>query len=85
MSDITALVPSDSHKSFYGKAHVISEDGKLMCKSYETIVAEYEKESDTITINGYYSPTTARHINSFCDYVGKERASKNEMLDCVSY
>ena len=33
-----------------------------------------------MTINDYYSPTTARHINSFLDYYGYPTMSKSEML-----
>ena len=85
MNVLLDLNPVDGRKSFYGKATVIDDGTTIKCRSYQTIVAEYEKESDTITINGYYSPTTARHINSFCDYVGKQRVSKRDMEDCVSY
>ena len=83
--DIIELHPTDGRKSFYGKAIVINEDGKLKCRSYQTIVAEYEKDTDTLQINGWYSTTTARHINAFCDYVGKKRVSKEDMELCISY
>ena len=79
------LTPPDSHISFYGKAHVIEDEDTIKCQSYGSIVAEYDKESDTITIKGYFSVTTSRHIDSFCDLVGKLHASKQEKMDCVSY
>lgn len=82
---VAALEPIDSRKSFYGKAFVINDNDKMYCKSYETIVAEYDKESDMITIHGYYSQTTARHIRSFCAYVGKEQPTVTQMKDRVSY
>ena len=64
-------VPHDSHKSFYGKALVIDYgNGKLALKSYDTIVAEYNKRTKTLTVYGWYSATTARHIRAFAYELG---------------
>lgn len=64
-------VPHDSHKSFYGKALVIDyEDGTMALKSYNTIVATYNKRTKTLTVNGWYSATTARHIRAFAAELG---------------
>ena len=62
----------DRRKSFYGKAKVYKDDkGHLLLQSYSTIVAEItdgmatEDGRPTAKVNGYYSQTTARHINEF--------------------
>jgi hypothetical protein len=74
------LDPVDGRKSFYGKAKGINLGNTTQLQSYDTIVAEYDNVNKKMTINDYYSPTTARHINSFLDYYGYPKMSKSEML-----
>jgi len=74
-----------NRKSFYGKAVAIDNGDTIQCRSYDTIVAEYDKVTDTITINGWYSSTTSRHLDAFCKYVGKSLVSKQDKEDQVSY
>lgn len=76
----------DRRKSFYGKAKVYSDDkGHLFLMSYSTIVAEItdgiatEDGLPTVKVNGYYSQTTARHINEFLCRYGFKTMSKKEM------
>ena len=66
-----------SQKDFYGKANVIVEDGQTKLKSYSTIVAV--KENNTIKVKGWYSKTTAIHINEFLRQNGASSLSKKEM------
>ena len=66
-----------SQKDFYGKANVIVEGGQTKLKSYGTIVAV--KENNTIKVRGYYSKTTAIHINEFLRQNGASSLSKKEM------
>ncbi len=66
-----------SQKDFYGKANVIVEGGQTKLKSYSTIVAV--KENNTIKVRGYYSKTTAIHINEFLKQNGASSLSKKEM------
>ena len=66
-----------SQKDFYGKANVIVEGGQTKLKSYSTIVAV--KENNTIKVRGYYSKTTAIHINEFLRQNGASSLSKKEM------
>jgi hypothetical protein len=47
-----ALLPQDSHKSFYCKAIVIKDGDLLKLRSYDTIVAIYNKATDALQING---------------------------------
>lgn len=66
-----------SQKDFYGKANVIVEGGETKLKSYSTIVAV--KENNTIKVRGYYSKTTAIHINEFLLQNGGKKLNKKEM------
>lgn len=76
------LKPINRQKSFYKKAIVIdSETGLMQLKSYETIVAEYNTDTNEIKVFGYYSPTTMRHINAFFDYCGFDTCTKKELED----
>ena len=76
----------DSRKSFYGKAKVYKDDkGHLLLMSYSTIVAEItdgiatEDGRSIVKVNGWYSATTARHINEFLYQHGFKTMSKKEM------
>lgn len=66
-----------SQKDFYGKANVIVEGGQTKLKSCNTIVAV--KEGNKVKVNGYYSKTTAIHINEFLLQNGASSLSKKEM------
>ena len=66
-----------SQKDFYGKANVITEGGQTKLKSYNIIVAV--KEGNKIKVRGYYSKTTAIHINEFLKQNGASSLSKKEM------
>jgi len=66
-----------SQKSFYNKASLITEGGETKLKSYSTIVAV--KQDNTIKVNGWYSKTTAIHINEFLLQNGAKSLSKKEM------
>lgn len=76
----------DRAKSFYKKANVYRDDkGNLLLMSYTTIVAEIqdaivtEDNKAKVIIHGWYSMTTARHINEFLQQNGFEKMSKKEM------
>ena len=76
----------DSRKSFYGKANVYRDDkGHILLMSYSTIVAEItdgiatEDGRSTVKVNGWYSNTTARHINDFLYQYGFKTMTKKEM------
>lgn len=76
----------DSRKSFYGKAKVYRNDrGGLLLMSYSTIVAEItdgiatEDGEPSVKVNGWYSATTARHINEFLQQHGFKPMNKKEM------
>ena len=60
------LIPTDGHKSFYGKAKVIVEGKKAYLRSYNTIVMGKDLETGEMfrTWDGW-TTTTGRHIKSF--------------------
>ena len=66
-----------SQKDFLGKANVIVEGRQTKLKSYSTIVAV--KEENKIKVKGWYSKTTAIHINEFLRQNGASSLSKKEM------
>lgn len=66
-----------NNKSFYKKAVVIDDGETIMLRSYQTIVAEIV--DGKVKVYGWYSQTTARHINEFLQQYGFDRMSKKEM------
>jgi len=69
MSNMTELTCQyDSRKSFYGKAHVYSENGRVILRSYSTDVAYIE--GGRMFVNGRYSATTDRHVREFMKQYG---------------
>lgn len=68
----------DSRKSFYGKANVRTEDGKIILRSYSTDVA-YIKDGVPV-VKGSYSPTTLRHIKEFLKQHGHKADTSKQML-----
>ena len=70
-----------SRKSFYGKALAIREGNVTKLKSYDTIVAEYNHDTNKMIVKGWYSATTARHINSFLNHFGFDKCTKSQLED----
>jgi len=68
-----------NRKSFYGKAVMIDNGDTVELLSYQTKVAEFNKRTNKATVKGWYSSTTARHINAFLHNFGLERMTKQEM------
>ena len=67
------LMPTDSHKSFYGKAEVILlKNGTKLLRSYSTIVAGVTKSGKSFRSWCGWSATTGRHIKSFMGMNKKE-------------
>lgn len=65
--------------SFYGKAQVkYLENGHKILISYSTKVCELDNNNNIIHI-GYYSQTTARHINEFLQQNGLAKMTKKEI------
>ena len=65
------LRPVDGRKSFYQKAVVLEEGNRLILRSYNTDVAEFDRTTGRIKrLWSGYSATTMRHINAFVRYCG---------------
>jgi len=77
------LKPINGRKSFYGKCkvEVIETDEGTVSKliSYTTEVATYNHQKNEMKVNGWYSKTTAAHINAFLDYYGFDTCTKKEL------
>ena len=67
----------DSRASFYKKAKVLKYNGATYLQSYNTIVAKIE--NGKAIVNGWYSSTTARHINEFLYQNGFDKMTKKQM------
>lgn len=78
--EVYKLIPQyDARKDFYGKAIVsIDIDGTKRLTSYSTEVAKIEPGKPPV-VNGWYSATTARHINEFLQQNGYSKMTKREM------
>lgn len=75
----------DNALSFYGKALLIETDDEIKLQSYETIVAMYSKIEQKVSIYGYYSMTTGRHIRSFLEYLGVNTKGLLKTPNCRSF
>ena len=73
------LKPYGRQKSYYGKAMIKEEDGISKLISYTTKVAEYSYLTDIMTVYGWFSSTTAKHINSFLNFHGFKTCNKQEL------
>lgn len=78
--EIKVLEPKfDSRKSFYGKARVLYTEDKIQLESYNTVVAEIDRNKNKAVIHGFYSPTTLRHIKDFLYQHGFPVGTKAEL------
>jgi len=73
-----------NQKSFYVKAKLITENNITKLKSYDTIVASYNHLENKVEVYGWYSKTTAIHINSFLHYYGFDTCTKQQLLNYQS-
>lgn len=77
-------------KTFYlnksYKSHVneyINSDGDHYSDliSYETRVASYNHKTNEMSVYGWYSNTTKKHINEFLEFYGFDKCTKQQMLN----
>ena len=78
------------HKTFYlnksAKNHVneyVNSDGDHYSDlvSYEKRVASYNHITNEMSVYGWFSGTTAKHINSFLEFYGFDKCTKQQMLN----
>ncbi len=73
------LKPTNSQKSFYGKAMVsFSSTGAKTLYSYGTPIAHIESDGTFEKLWYGYSATTMKHINSFRETFGLPKLSKSQ-------
>lgn len=73
------LNPTDSRKSFYGKAIVkVMDDGTEILQSYQTDVIKRTPDGKLKRLWGGWSATTGRHISAFCGLNKKELEKLSE-------
>lgn len=70
-----------NQKSFYGKAKILDNGKTLTLLSYDTVVAIYDKESETIELKKYYSRTTGKHVNAFVTQLGFKAVDKKDYIN----
>lgn len=77
------LTPINGRKSFNGKAGVIEENGVSQLRSYNTIVAEYNHQTNEIKVFdiGSLSATTLTHINAFLSHFGFDTCTKKQLIE----
>lgn len=74
------LIPKFAReKSFYKKAKVYGTVGYFTLRSYNTAVASWDEPTQTLTVFGWYSATTARHIKEFAKQAGFDIGGKHEI------
>lgn len=74
----------DGAKSFYKKATIVNTGSIEVLRSYSTDVASYNPNTEEMTVFGWHSATTARHINEFLQQKGFKKMSKKEMMESIN-
>lgn len=62
------------------KAIVVQSEGLSKLSSYDTEVAVYDHTNNKMTVNGWYSQTTMKHLNKFFEYYGFDCCTKQELI-----
>lgn len=68
-------------KQFNNKARIETANNVSRLVSYNTEVAIYDHKNNKMQVLGWYSQTTAKHINAFLEYFGFDKCSKQEMIN----
>ena len=77
---ITELTPAPTQqKSFGGKAKLVQLGKLTLLRSYETFVAQYDQDIRKLTVSGFYSNTTTRHIKAFIYFITGEFLTTKEI------
>lgn len=64
---IYELIPTNGHKSFYGKAKVqIDDNGSETLYSYDTPIIKRDRDGHLTRLWSGWSATTGRHVAAFC-------------------
>lgn len=59
----------------------VDENGHMISDliSYTTHVARYNHQTNKMEVFGWYSATTAKHVNSFLEYYGFNKCNKKQL------
>lgn len=60
---------------------VVEANGVSYLKSYNTTVAEFNHHRNEMKVNGWYSKTTAKHINAFLEFYCFDKCTKKELIE----
>lgn len=60
---------------------VVETNGVSYLKSYNTTVAEFNHHRNEMKVCGWYSKTTAKHINKFLEFYGFDECTKKELIE----
>ena len=63
---------------------VIENNGVSFLKSYNADVAEFNHTENKMNIKGWFSNTTAKHINAFLEFYGFDKCTKKDILKLAS-
>lgn len=79
------LQPVNNRKSFGNNCHVneyTNSDGEHYSDliSYGIRVADYNHNTNEIRVLGWFSATTATHINAFLQFYGFDKMTKQEII-----
>lgn len=80
------LLPIDGRKSLNN--HHVNQyevDGEMISDliSYTTRVASYNHNTNVMSVYGWYSMTTMRHINAFLAFYGFKTCTKSELIEKI--
>jgi hypothetical protein len=79
------LIPTDiNQKSYYKKAIVRRENGRIILKSYSTDVCYLDMKNYVVVkpvVYGTHSNTTLKHIKSFLRQYGFKAETKKQILN----
>lgn len=74
------LNPVNGRRSFNHKCHVTKKGDTSVLTSYGIDVAVFNHKTNKMQVKGYYSATTAAHINAFLDFYGFDTCTKKELM-----
>lgn len=69
---VTELIPTDSRKSFNGRAKIVEANGRKNLLSYSTLMCGIDSRGKIHRYSDFQSATTNRHVKAFLETVGAD-------------
>ena len=63
------------------KALIVTKEGIDTLVSYDTDVAEYNRNNGKMSVSGWYSNTTMKHLNKFFKIKGFSELTKQKLIE----